>query len=233
MRSTASSSRRRWRRATAIWRTRSAWRRRSSRGSRNSSPTRSPGSPSAARRSRDPAVRRSRPSWSASHAQVGELEDRLAEEEAAAAAAADAGGSGGGSADGGGGGGSPPPVTGTGWIQTCPVNGPNSFVDSFGDPRPGGRSHAGIDMIAAAGTPVAAVHAGSGAPHEQLGRRVRRRALPRWKLRLDLLHPLRVATAQSARAPTSPPAARSAPSGTPARPSTTCISSTTRAGAER
>ena len=93
--------------------------------------------------------------------QVGELEDRLAEEEAAAAAAADAGGSGGGSTDGGGGGGSPPPVTGTGWIQTCPVNGPNSFVDSFGDPRPGGRSHAGIDLIAAAGTPVAAVHAGT------------------------------------------------------------------------
>ncbi len=90
---------------------------------------------------------------------VGELEDRLAEEEAAAAAAADAGGAGGGSTDGGGG--SPAPITGTGWIQTCPVNGPNSFVDSFGDPRPGGRSHAGIDMIAAQGTPVVAVHSGT------------------------------------------------------------------------
>ncbi|MGZ8580323.1 MAG: murein hydrolase activator EnvC family protein [Actinomycetota bacterium] len=89
---------------------------------------------------------------------VGELEDRLAEEEAAAKAAADAGGAGGGSTDGGG---SPAPISGTGWIQTCPVNGPNSFVDSFGDPRPGGRSHAGIDMIAAQGTPVVAVHSGT------------------------------------------------------------------------
>lgn len=90
---------------------------------------------------------------------VGELQDRLAEERAAAAAAADdTGGAGGGS---NGGGGSPAPVTGTGWIQTCPVNGPNSFVDSFGDPRPGGRSHAGIDMIAARGTPVVAVHSGT------------------------------------------------------------------------
>ncbi len=53
-----------------------------------------------------------------------------------------------------------PPV-GTGWLQTCPVNGPSSFVDSFGDPRPGGRTHQGIDMIAARGTPVAAVHAGT------------------------------------------------------------------------
>jgi peptidoglycan LD-endopeptidase LytH len=53
-----------------------------------------------------------------------------------------------------------PPV-GTGWLQTCPVIGPSSFVDSFGDPRPGGRTHQGIDMIAARGTPVAAVHAGT------------------------------------------------------------------------
>lgn len=53
-----------------------------------------------------------------------------------------------------------PPV-GTGWLQTCPVNGPSSFVDSFGDPRPGGRTHQGIDMIAARGTPVVAVNAGT------------------------------------------------------------------------
>ncbi len=51
-------------------------------------------------------------------------------------------------------------VTGSGWIQTCPVAGPSSFVDSFGDPRPGGRSHEGIDMISAAGTPVVAVAPG-------------------------------------------------------------------------
>ena len=59
------------------------------------------------------------------------------------------------------GGGSPPPISGTGWIQTCPVNGPTSFVDSFGDPRPGGRTHQGIDMIADLGTPVVAVHSGT------------------------------------------------------------------------
>ena len=51
-------------------------------------------------------------------------------------------------------------VTGSGAIQTCPVAGPNSFVDSFGDPRPGGRLHEGIDLIAAGGTPVVAVAPG-------------------------------------------------------------------------
>lgn len=55
----------------------------------------------------------------------------------------------------------PVPPVGTGWLQTCPVNGPSSFVDSFGDPRPGGRTHQGIDMIAARGTPVVAVHGGT------------------------------------------------------------------------
>ena len=95
--------------------------------------------------------------------QVEELEDQLAAERAAAAEAAEqtSGGGGSGGSGGGDGTGAPPPVTGTGWIQTCPVNGANSFVDSFGDPRPGGRSHAGIDMIAARGTPVVAVHSGT------------------------------------------------------------------------
>jgi murein DD-endopeptidase MepM/ murein hydrolase activator NlpD len=54
-----------------------------------------------------------------------------------------------------------PPFLVAGAIQTCPVRGPTSFVDSFGWPRPGGRVHEGIDMIAAEGTPVVAVHAGS------------------------------------------------------------------------
>jgi peptidoglycan LD-endopeptidase LytH len=96
-------------------------------------------------------------------ARVDELEDQLAAERAAAAraaAAADASGNGG-SPGSGGNDGSPAPVTGSGWIQTCPVNGPNSFIDSFGDPRSGGRSHAGIDMISPQGTPVVAVHSGT------------------------------------------------------------------------
>lgn len=93
-------------------------------------------------------------------AKVAELEDQLAAEQAPPP---DSGGGttgGSGSTTTGGGGGSPPPVSGSGWLQTCPVAGPNSFVDSFGDPRPGGRSHAGIDMIAAAGTPVVATAPG-------------------------------------------------------------------------
>jgi murein DD-endopeptidase MepM/ murein hydrolase activator NlpD len=57
--------------------------------------------------------------------------------------------------------GGPFPVGGSGAIQTCPVHGIVSFVDSFGWPRPGGRVHEGIDMIAAEGTPVVAVHAGN------------------------------------------------------------------------
>jgi murein DD-endopeptidase MepM/ murein hydrolase activator NlpD len=51
-------------------------------------------------------------------------------------------------------------VVRSGAIQTCPVAGPNSFVDSFGDPRPGGRSHAGIDLMAPPGSPVVAVAPG-------------------------------------------------------------------------
>ena len=53
------------------------------------------------------------------------------------------------------------PVSGSGAISTCPVAGAVSFVDSFGWPRPGGRIHEGIDMIAAYGTPIVAVHSGN------------------------------------------------------------------------
>jgi murein DD-endopeptidase MepM/ murein hydrolase activator NlpD len=53
------------------------------------------------------------------------------------------------------------PAGGSGAIQICPVQGPVSFVDSFGWPRPGGRVHEGIDMISPEGTPVVAVHAGN------------------------------------------------------------------------
>jgi len=54
----------------------------------------------------------------------------------------------------------PGPInTGSG-IQVCPIAGPNSFVDSFGDPRVG-HTHQGIDLISPAGTPIVAAHPGT------------------------------------------------------------------------
>ncbi len=94
---------------------------------------------------------------------VDELTEKYEKEQAAARAlelellgqTPNAGGSG--SGDDGGGGGT---VIGSGPIQVCPVAGPNSFVDSFGWPRVG-HTHQGTDIIAAAGTPVVAAHAGT------------------------------------------------------------------------
>ena len=57
----------------------------------------------------------------------------------------------------------------SGAIQTCPAAGTHSFVDSFGDPRPGGRSHAGIDIMAAPGTAVVAVAPGNARPAGSIG----------------------------------------------------------------
>jgi murein DD-endopeptidase MepM/ murein hydrolase activator NlpD len=48
-----------------------------------------------------------------------------------------------------------------GVIQRCPVAGPNSFVDSFGWPRSGGRTHQGIDLISPYGTAIVAAHGGT------------------------------------------------------------------------
>lgn len=42
----------------------------------------------------------------------------------------------------------------------CPMAGPVTFVDSWGAPRSGGRTHEGVDMIAARGTPIAAIFSG-------------------------------------------------------------------------
>lgn len=44
--------------------------------------------------------------------------------------------------------------------EACPVAGPVSFVDTWGAPRSGGRGHQGVDMMAARGTPVAAIYDG-------------------------------------------------------------------------
>jgi murein DD-endopeptidase MepM/ murein hydrolase activator NlpD len=41
--------------------------------------------------------------------------------------------------------------------MTCPVDGPTSFIDSWGFPRSGGRSHEGSDVFAAMGTPLVAI----------------------------------------------------------------------------
>lgn len=42
----------------------------------------------------------------------------------------------------------------------CPVAGAVSFTDSWGAPRSGGRTHKGVDMIAARGVPIVAVYSG-------------------------------------------------------------------------
>ena len=41
--------------------------------------------------------------------------------------------------------------------RTCPVGTPNGFIDSWGFPRSGGRTHQGVDMFAPYGTPLYAV----------------------------------------------------------------------------
>ena len=86
-----------------------------------------------------------------------ELKKEIAEarrEEAAEAAAPTTGGGGGGSPVSGG----PPPTSRNGMF--CPVNGPVSFIDSWGAPRVG-HTHVGVDMMADYGTPLVAIVSGT------------------------------------------------------------------------
>ncbi len=45
--------------------------------------------------------------------------------------------------------------------KACPVGQPHSFIDSWGYPRSGGRSHEGVDMMAGYGTPIYAIVSGA------------------------------------------------------------------------
>jgi peptidoglycan LD-endopeptidase LytH len=102
-----------------------------------------------------------------------EEEARIAAAEAAAAAAAAASATTQPPDDSGGDSNSPdttsppatsPPATSapapSGGGGVCPVAGAVSFTDSWGAPRSGGRSHKGVDMIAARGVPIVAIFSG-------------------------------------------------------------------------
>ncbi len=52
----------------------------------------------------------------------------------------------------------PPPSSGS---FRCPVQGTSVFIDSWGAPRSGGRSHMGVDMLASIGTPAVAPVSGT------------------------------------------------------------------------
>ena len=53
-----------------------------------------------------------------------------------------------------------PPDDGSDYQGICPVDQPNTFVDTWGAPRSGGRTHKGVDLLAERGTPVRAIYEG-------------------------------------------------------------------------
>lgn len=53
------------------------------------------------------------------------------------------------------------PETTSGGGMVCPVAGPHSFIDSWGYPRSGGRTHKGVDIMASSGTPAVAPVSGT------------------------------------------------------------------------
>jgi murein DD-endopeptidase MepM/ murein hydrolase activator NlpD len=46
-------------------------------------------------------------------------------------------------------------------VRACPVDGPFEIGDTWGEPRPWGREHKGVDLHAERGTPLVAVEAGT------------------------------------------------------------------------
>ncbi|MEJ6722652.1 MAG: peptidoglycan DD-metalloendopeptidase family protein [Ilumatobacter sp.] len=85
--------------------------------------------------------------------------DASAAQAAAEAAANPGGGSTTSSSGGGAASAAPPSNAGRGMV--CPIAGNYGFADTWGAPRSGGRSHEGVDMIAASGVPIIAVEAGT------------------------------------------------------------------------
>ncbi|MBM3696296.1 MAG: M23 family metallopeptidase [Actinobacteria bacterium] len=55
----------------------------------------------------------------------------------------------------------PPPPPAPPGTMVCPVDGATTFRDSWGEPRPGGRGHTGVDMLSPIGTPLVAIENGT------------------------------------------------------------------------